>query len=57
MNKIAIGVGIVVCVSLFGWASSMDYEQAMLDQAVYVQFVCEGTYPDYKNLEPECDND
>lgn len=40
---------------IFGIVGNMDYEDAKNDGAFYAQMVCEGTWPDYKNLSPVCD--
>tara|TARA_R110000744_G_scaffold138706_8_gene249583 strand:- start:4474 stop:4665 length:192 start_codon:yes stop_codon:yes gene_type:complete len=53
-DRFVIGGSIAVFVLIFGWASNEDYEQSILDDAVYIKLVCEGTYPNYKNLKMEC---
>lgn len=54
MGNFVIGAGLALIVFLFGWVSNKDYETALLDEAIYIKLVCDGTYPDYKNLTPEC---
>lgn len=33
---------------------SMSYQDMVEEDAFYTQMVCEGTWPDYKNLSPVC---
>lgn len=40
---------------ILGIIGTMDYEDAKNEEAFYTQMVCEGTWPDYKNLSPVCD--
>ena len=34
---------------------TMDYQDELAEEQRYVTFVCAGTWPDYKNLKPECE--
>jgi len=45
---------LVVAFVLFGLAGSMDYEDAQAAEDHYTAMVCEGSWPDYKRLKPDC---
>lgn len=50
--KIVLAVTVLL---LFGIVGSMDYEDAVQQDAVYVKNVCDGVWPDYKKLEVTCE--
>lgn len=35
-------------------AGEMDYQDELAQERLYVELVCEGTWPDYQGLEPDC---
>ena len=35
-------------------ASSISYEDEVADERHYIEMVCSGAWPDFKNLNPEC---
>tara|TARA_R110002020_G_scaffold46129_1_gene131400 strand:- start:115 stop:330 length:216 start_codon:yes stop_codon:yes gene_type:complete len=51
-TKILLGT---VLFLILGIAGNMDYRDAVLAERHYVTMVCDGHWPDYKELEPECD--
>ena len=46
-----------VAVVLFGLVGNADYEDALAQEAHYVEMVCSGHWPDFENLlaEGDCD--
>jgi hypothetical protein len=34
--------------------STMDFEDEQIQQDHYAEMVCEGSWPDYKQINPEC---
>ena len=50
-TKILLGA---VLFLILGIAGNMDYRDAVLAERHYVTMVCDGHWPDYKELEPEC---
>ena len=51
-TKILLGA---VLFLILGIAGNMDYHDAVLEEQHYVTMVCDGFWPDYQELEPECD--
>ena len=47
------------CMSLmlvvFGWIGRNDYTMEKLQEQKTIEMICKGAWPDYKNLEPECE--
>jgi hypothetical protein len=54
MVHIKIALGLVAFVAVFGLVGAMDYEDAVQAETRYNTMVCDGLWPDYKNLNPEC---
>ena len=52
--KIRYVLALSVTVLLFGVVGNADYEDALAEEAFYIEMVCEGKWPDYKILEPSC---
>ena len=47
---------IVAALSLIlALAGEMDHREAQDEALIYQTMVCEGTWPDYKNLAPRCE--
>ena len=42
---------------LLGLMGQQDYEQEIQDAETYKNMVCDGYWPDYKNLELNCDRE
>ena len=47
--------GILVMLLLFGLAGGSDYQEELKTQQVYIDNVCDGVWPNYKELEIDCD--
>ena len=46
-----VAMAFIAVLALIG---EMGYQDALLEQELYAELVCNGTYPDYKNINPEC---
>jgi hypothetical protein len=51
LTKILIGIAVFIALSIIG---NMDYYDAVLAEQHYAAMVCDGHWPDYKELNPEC---
>jgi hypothetical protein len=51
-TKILLGAVLFLILGIVG---NMDYHDAVLEEQHYVTMVCDGFWPDYQELEPECD--
>jgi hypothetical protein len=51
-TKILLGVVVFIVLAAIG---SMDYHDAVLAEQHYATMVCDEIWPDYNELEPECD--
>jgi len=45
---------IAVIIALFGVVGKMDYRDELKQEKQYQTMVCEGTWPNYKDLEVDC---
>tara|TARA_R100000935_G_scaffold54629_1_gene83714 strand:- start:1198 stop:1380 length:183 start_codon:yes stop_codon:yes gene_type:complete len=54
MDRLIVWTGIVMLVGLMGMVGSMDLEDQVMQEKHYAQMVCDGHWPDYKSLSPEC---
>jgi hypothetical protein len=55
--KINKKTGMALCAVgfvLFGMVGQMDYEEAVMQERVYAEMVCDGHWPDYENRKPDC---
>ena len=52
MKSFLLVSAVLVMLAIVG---TMDYEDELAEEQRYVTFVCDGTWPDYKNLKPECE--
>ena len=50
-TKILFGVAVFLILAAIG---NMDYHDAVLAEQHYATMVCDGHWPDYKELKPEC---
>ena len=41
-------------IAVFALIGEMGHQDALIEQELYAELVCDGTYPDYKNINPEC---
>ena len=56
MNKLLLTALIATILAhLFIWASSMDYQENLVQEQHYIKMVCEGHWPDYRYDKPECE--
>lgn len=51
LTKILIGIAVFIALGIIG---NMDYYDAKLAEQHYATMVCDGHWPDYKELNPEC---
>jgi|TARA_R110002050_G_scaffold98101_1_gene203814 hypothetical protein len=50
--KILLAIAAII---ILGTVGDMDYRDAVLAEQNYDGMVCEGLWPDYKNISPVCD--
>lgn len=50
-------IALTALVIIFMAAGSMDYQAELDEERIYRTNVCEGFWPDYKNLQPFCGDD
>ena len=56
MNKLLLTAVIATILAhLIIWASSMDYQDELVEEAHYIKMVCAGHWPDYRYDKPECE--
>jgi hypothetical protein len=55
MNVITLTAVITTLIICLGIVGKMDAESEAINERHYIKMVCEGSWPDYRNLEPECD--
>ena len=51
LTKILLGIAVFIALGIIG---NMDYSDAELAERHYAKMVCEKHWPDYKELNPEC---
>jgi len=56
MNIITISITLVLAIALLA-AGSMSYKDSLADAERYRNMVCEGTWPDYKDINPDCEGE
>lgn len=44
----------ILLLAALAWASTMDYQDELAEERRYIEFVCDGTWPNYKNIKLEC---
>lgn len=44
----------LLLVVLISCVSEQDYQDALHEEAIYIQSVCDGVHGDYLNLRPDC---
>ena len=52
MKSFLLVSAVLVMLAIVG---TMDYEDELREERHYSEMVCDGTWPDYKNLKPECE--
>ena len=45
----------LVLLALVGFVGTADMEDQIAEEQFYIEMVCDGKWPDYNNLQPECD--
>ena len=48
-------VAIILWLVAMGVAGKMDYDDAVLMEKQYLKMVCQGHWPNYKQIEVKCD--
>ena len=56
MNIITIYITMIIAVLLLV-IGTMSYKDSLADAEQYTILVCEGTWPDYKDINPDCGSD
>ena len=46
---------VVALVALVGVAGTMDYQDELKEEEHYTTMVCDGSWPNYKNIQVDCD--
>jgi len=54
--KLTVIAGVALFLGLMGIIGNMSLEDALLEERHYVEMVCAGSWPDYKDLSPECED-
>ena len=55
MEKMIVTAAAILFVGIIGLVGAMDYEDEVLQQTHYIEMVCDGHWPDYKEITPECE--
>jgi len=53
LTKTLIGIAVFIALGII---SNMDYYDAKIAKQHYATMVCDGHWPDYKELTPNCDS-
>ena len=53
LKNLSILVAILLAL---GWIGNQDYQDELIEEQTYLEDVCDGIYPDFKNLKPKCLN-
>ena len=51
---ILVVVAIILAASLL-YVGDADYREALMSEAIYNQNVCDGVWPDFDNMQPDCE--
>tara|TARA_R110000803_G_scaffold96890_1_gene165038 strand:+ start:425 stop:601 length:177 start_codon:yes stop_codon:yes gene_type:complete len=51
---ILVVVAFILAGSLL-YVGDQDYQEALTSEAIYNQNVCDGVWPDYDNMKPDCE--
>jgi hypothetical protein len=54
-EKIVGAFALIMALTLYGIVSEMDYQDALAQEQHYKEMVCDGHWPDYKELRLPCD--
>ena len=55
MERLIVIAGVVLFLGLMGIIGNMSLEDALLEEQHYTEMVCDGFWPDYKDISPECE--
>lgn len=55
-NSLILYLTLTLLAALIVVAMTCSYQDELNEQSAYTKMVCEGIYPDYKHLEPDCSN-
>ena len=55
MEKMIVTAAVILFVGIIGLVGAMDYEDEVLQEKHYIEMVCAGHWPDYKEISPECE--
>lgn len=55
-QKRAALIGLVMFLIVLGLVGNADYEDELAEEAFYVEMVCDGKWPDYKELGVTCED-
>lgn len=55
MSKIMLIAIFTVLIICLGTVGKMDAESEAINESHYIKMVCEGHWPDYRKIEPACD--
>jgi len=55
MKKLIVIAGVALFLVLMAIIGNMSLEDALNEERHYVEMVCAGSWPDFKELSPECE--
>ncbi len=55
LEKIVAAFALILALTLYGIVSEMDYQDSLHQEAHYKEMVCDGHWPDYKELRLPCE--
>ena len=55
IHVLTVIAGVVLLLGLLGLTGNMDYRDAVLAEERYTTMVCDGHWPDYQHLSPQCE--
>jgi len=55
MNRLRAILLTMIFIAVLGYIGETDYQDELADERRYIEFVCDGVWPDYRNLNPECE--
>jgi len=55
-QKRAALIALVIFLIVLGLVGNADYEDELAEEAFYVEMVCDGKWPDYKELGVTCED-
>ena len=55
VSKMIVIAGAILFFGLIGIVGNMSLEDALNEERHYAEMVCDGHWPDYKDISPECE--